>query len=347
MPKKARAATELLATKYPKQHAAYLDMQSRANSRGKEALRQERPVWRETVQRRRRLAELQALIERRYGVAGVDDENKHGHVDIVELARHALAAAKPVEMVESAVKFWCRQCSLRTIATILRAAQAWKPLHAAHVGKRVMLTTAERQALAITTMTAADETPGQAAKRQRARKRRNRDALRRRRGAQTRDEYAWASQTCPWQAFGISRRTWERRGKQSPHVLHGGRDASASPGRPEGSGMGGDTLASAVGGHDAAMDIRRDVRCGFRQAHSQVSGVHRQAHAQVSGVHADKAPRVKGAPSATAIAHSGGRAAAPSTRAAVRVKRHPLRGHPGGVTTAPVLTHDTKTWGTA
>jgi hypothetical protein len=80
------------------------------------------------------------------------------------------------------------------------------------------LTREERQALGITTIRAAGDTDADVEQQRKQRKADRKRASRREAGAMPRDQYeaTSAARTKPWAAFGISRRTWERRGKQIP-----------------------------------------------------------------------------------------------------------------------------------
>lgn len=92
---------------------------------------------------------------------------------------------------------------------------------------RLRLTDAERTALKIKTIGAFDVSKAERLARRKECNRAAEVARRRAKGAKPRATYeaASASRTKPWEAFGISRRTWERRGKPIPPQSEA-RDAS-------------------------------------------------------------------------------------------------------------------------
>jgi hypothetical protein len=84
-------------------------------------------------------------------------------------------------------------------------------LKADEAAKRLRITLSERQRLGLTTIGADDRTKKQRAQDRKDRDRANKAEARKRAGARPRDESA--SRTKPWEAFGWSRSTWDRRGK--------------------------------------------------------------------------------------------------------------------------------------
>ena len=107
--------------------------------------------------------------------------------------------------------------SYELVEHVLRKPEYLRKIKAAQLGEKLGLTHREREALGIRTIRPGDLTPEQFQKKRRE-KRREKDRarkLRRRRrtGAKSRVVYRATSLTRqkPWERFGISRRTWERR----------------------------------------------------------------------------------------------------------------------------------------
>ena len=102
-------------------------------------------------------------------------------------------------------------------AQINRVVEDTKPrrLHADRIAKMLRVTDAERTALKLTTIGACDVSKAERLRRRRERHRAAQQATRRARGVVPRDQYLADSfsRTKPWEALGISRRTWERRGR--------------------------------------------------------------------------------------------------------------------------------------
>ena len=114
--------------------------------------------------------------------------------------------------LEVAAPWMTRQDVAAVLATVLA-----KPLRfrADTLGARLGLREVERSRLRIRTIGAIDLTKAERLARRRDRKRVRRIGCRRAQGIRPRAVYeaTSASRTKPWQAQGISRRTWERRGR--------------------------------------------------------------------------------------------------------------------------------------
>lgn len=142
---------------------------------------------------------------------------------------------------------------MRAIHAVSRTAAAkgadYHPLNARAAGRMLKLTLAERSSARISTMSAIDETPEQTELRRADDKRcRNRERARLRRaaaGATPRGMSLTALR--PWEHFGISRRTWERRGRP---------DANSYPSNTEESLV----MAADENASPAAMQVRPDGR---------------------------------------------------------------------------------------
>jgi hypothetical protein len=102
--------------------------------------------------------------------------------------------------------------SWRVIKLVIRQAQA-APRHfkADSLAKMLRLKDAERTACGIRTIGAIDLLKAERTKRRKARHRARQKARRVAKGATPREQAL--TRTRPWEGLGISRRTWERRGK--------------------------------------------------------------------------------------------------------------------------------------
>lgn len=117
-----------------------------------------------------------------------------------------------------ALENWCRRVGAKLpTEQINRIVEDNKPrkLRADHLAKLLSVTEAERTALKLTTIGACDVSKAERLRRRKQRHRAAQQARRRKRGVIPRDQYLAESfsRTKPWEALGISRRTWERRGK--------------------------------------------------------------------------------------------------------------------------------------
>ena len=156
---------------------------------------------------------LKRLFLFRWGQILPDDDA--GRDDLTIMA-HTIAqlpgdASHHIEMfVEVSAPWMTRQDVDHMLATVLV-----KPLQfrADTLGARLGLREVERTRLHIRTIGAIDLTKAERLSRRRNRQRRNRAQLRRTNGAKPRAIYeaTSASRRRPWEALGISRRTWERR----------------------------------------------------------------------------------------------------------------------------------------
>lgn len=165
-----------------------------------------------------RVAELTRLLAARYGDALPDDDA--GRDDAVLVCHHlARRAGNPVDRIFA----WLEQrapwmaaderadIAGRVTANPLR----WRADTLAH---RLRLTVDERTRLGIKTIGAIDQTAAERAECRRLKKQHAKEALRRSNGAIPRGEYLASStqHQQPWQALGISRRTWYRRRGTGP-----------------------------------------------------------------------------------------------------------------------------------
>lgn len=183
-----------------------------------------RYAWDARVKKRRRrpgvlmkvrLRELERLFAHRWGNTLPDDDA--GRDDLLVAAHHiAQAYGNPTEHIPAWVREWAPWLSDSACAALVAKVEA-NPLKwtADKLAWRVRLTDAERTALKITTIGAID--CGKVARQERRHRRNNeaKTARRREGGAVDRSKYedASASRERPWEALGMSRATWYRRGK--------------------------------------------------------------------------------------------------------------------------------------
>jgi hypothetical protein len=159
-----------------------------------------------------RVGELQRLFLARYGLTLPDDDA--GREDARIMAHHLARLPNAERRIPNWLELhapWMTPIEIRSLtAEAIAKRHKWK---ADRLAGRLNLYEAERSRLGITTIGAvdADRAKRLARRRQRARER---DQQRRRdQGAKTRAEYEAQSlsRTKPWEALGISRRTYERR----------------------------------------------------------------------------------------------------------------------------------------
>jgi len=117
-----------------------------------------------------------------------------------------------------ALENWCRRVGAKLPAEqVNRIVEDNKPrrVRADRLAKLLRVTEAERTALKLTTIGACDVSKAERLRLRRQRHRVAQQARRRKRGVIPRDQYLAESfsRTKPWEALGISRRTWERHGK--------------------------------------------------------------------------------------------------------------------------------------
>jgi hypothetical protein len=158
-----------------------------------------------------RVAELERLFSRRYGLTLPDDDS--GRDDAVIALHHLAFRSDAVARMQDWITRWCPWMPNRE-ALIRRILDQPRRFRAAELGEQVRLTKAERQALRITTIRAIDETARQMAARRRKdhaeRERQRRAAA----GAKPRSESLRAQ--APWAVLGISESTYRRRRKAGP-----------------------------------------------------------------------------------------------------------------------------------
>ena len=159
-----------------------------------------------------RVADLKKLFYARYGRVLPDDDA--GRDDAFVMAQHLAKRPNPERRIPAWLSLNCPWMS-QTDVQKLTAKAITKPLRwrADKLARRLNLHEAERQRLRITTIGAVDVDKAQRIHRRKEAKRRAMAAARRAKGATPRAEYEAKSlsRARPWEAAGISRRTWYRR----------------------------------------------------------------------------------------------------------------------------------------
>lgn len=167
-----------------------------------------------------RTSQLERLFRHRYG--GRFPETKDGIKALVLMAEHHIKRNTPQRVVEWIMVRapWTKELYAEGIvAEALKNPRRWK---AGPLGAHIGLTPDERRHLRLTTIRAVGQTDASMAEDRKRADRERQERRRREAGARPRAESH--SQTKPWEKFGISRRTWERRGKPMPPIA----DANSS-----------------------------------------------------------------------------------------------------------------------
>jgi hypothetical protein len=161
-----------------------------------------------------RVSELSRLFTCRYGEVLPDDDA--GRDDAAIMAHHLAAmSGDPRKRVMGFLELRCpwmpiAECKALLIDTIAKP-RRWR---ADKLAWRLRLTYADRTTLKITTIGSVDKPKSQRWHDRQERARQAKEECRREQGAKPRAEYlAQFRKRKPWQALGISRRTWFRRRK--------------------------------------------------------------------------------------------------------------------------------------
>jgi hypothetical protein len=173
-----------------------------------------------------RASEVNKILTGRYGRQFPDDDAGRDDLFIWLLARSHRGDGEPELRPFIRTKTpWMGESE--TAALLDRIYAAPTKLRADTWGRWLGLSDAVRTRLGITTIGAMDVPREQRQARRHARKVARRRELRRERGVRSRAEYenSLLAKRRPWEAFGIKRRAWERRGKPLPPAD----DASLTP----------------------------------------------------------------------------------------------------------------------
>lgn len=159
-----------------------------------------------------RMRDLATLFRSRYGIELPDDDA--GRDDLVVALNHLACLAHPRGHIANWIDLWSPWLTAKEqrelVPPILANPQRWK---ADALAWRLRLTMEQRTMLGITTIGAVDMNKGARTKRRKQKDRERKAAKRRAKGVKPRKVYEGQSlsRSKPWEAEGISRRTWYRR----------------------------------------------------------------------------------------------------------------------------------------
>ncbi|MBX4906919.1 MULTISPECIES: hypothetical protein [Rhizobium] len=176
---------------------------------------------------RGRMREIEKLIRHRHGDIVPEADDAFIYVEVIAGLAFVEFGEDFVEVVLGWAARWLPWAEKAAIEVIIyeRTKLRFSPLTADALGHALHQSFAERSALDIRTIGAFDVPKAKRARLQKEKRRqrdRNRKEERRRAaGAVSRADYLDNSLSAarPWEAFGISRRTWERRGKPMPEPM--------------------------------------------------------------------------------------------------------------------------------
>ncbi|MBX5136081.1 hypothetical protein HJB79_23865 [Rhizobium lentis] len=179
---------------------------------------------------RGRMREIEKLIRHRHGEIVPESDDALIYVEVIAGLAFVEFGEGFVEVVLGWAARWLPWAQKAVIEEIIyeRTRVRFSPLTADALGHALHLSYAERSALDIRTIGAFDVPKAKRAKLQkekrRQRERSRKEEQRRAAGAVSRAKYLDNSLSAarPWEAFGISRRTWERRGKPMPEPMPDG-----------------------------------------------------------------------------------------------------------------------------
>lgn len=167
-----------------------------------------------------RVAELARLFRRRYGLTLPLDDS--GFEDAQIMAHHLTGlVGNPRKRIAQWLALMMPEISFDRAETIISQAidnpQRWR---AERLGRTLRLTDAERSSLRITTIAPVDATKAERMQQRKDKARQRAATARIEKRTKTRAEYLASALTAskPWEAEGISRRTWERRRKSVSQV---------------------------------------------------------------------------------------------------------------------------------
>lgn len=164
-----------------------------------------------------RLHDFARLFRSRYGVELPDDDA--GRDDLDPVIHHIASQPQAAKRARLWLDLWAPWLTLgeqrKIIADGIASARAWT---ADQLAWRYRLTMEERTMLGITTIGAVDQGKAARAKLRKERDRQRKANARRAAGAKPRREYEAGAlaQLRPWEAAGMSRRTWYRKRGTGP-----------------------------------------------------------------------------------------------------------------------------------
>jgi hypothetical protein len=174
-----------------------------------------------------RMREIEKLIRHRHGQIVPETDDADIYADAIAALAYVKYGADEIEAVMTA---WCGRwmpwAAEKFVDEIIyeRLRVQFRLVSADALGNMLRVTYAERCELDLRTIGACDVTKRQRTKiqkkKRRAVDRARKKSQRRLAGSSPREVYLAnaLTQSQPWRAFGISRRTWERRGKPHPPI---------------------------------------------------------------------------------------------------------------------------------
>ena len=163
-----------------------------------------------------RCGDLMRLYRHRWGALLPDDDS--GRADLFEiLCVTSLALKAPEEKLPHVIETlapWLKPDEAQDMIDHIQSTPLFERTRTArHLGDNMRLLNAEREALRLWTMLPVDMTDKQLAEQRKAKSRARRAAKRRQCNLRTRAEYLaeLKARPKPWEAAGVSRRTWFRR----------------------------------------------------------------------------------------------------------------------------------------
>lgn len=183
--------------------------------------RKRRSKWNHFLGRR---AEIEKLIRHRHGTFVPETDDAFIYLEVISTLSFVEFGQDHVPITLDWAARWFPWATKNEVEDVIydQTKVRYRPLSADALGHALQVSYDERCQLDLRTIGAFDVTKRQRTTIQKAKRQhcdRQRKAVERRsRGAVTRAEYLAnsLSQTRPWEAFGISRRAWERRGKPKP-----------------------------------------------------------------------------------------------------------------------------------
>jgi hypothetical protein len=171
--------------------------------------------------RRLRYRDLCNILRHRYGYVLPDDDA--GREDLYELLLPVSLGLGHARKMKNAIQVWAPWMSAREAEELIdrvnRTPDYLRKPKAQLLGEKLNLLNHERRAWGIRTIRPVDMAEAQLEEQRKADKRARDERRRRKAGSKPRETYLAnsLSRSKPWEAEGISRRTWERR-RQKPAV---------------------------------------------------------------------------------------------------------------------------------
>jgi hypothetical protein len=176
--------------------------------------RKTKPKTKPETMRRLRLGNLRVLLRWRCGPELPDDDA--GREYLYELLLPISLGPESDLKMQNVIEVWAPWMDAKErfdlVSAIQRTPGYVRKITGKALGERLRVTSEERERLRLWTIAACDVTDEERAIQQRTKKRAKDKRRRRQAGMNTRAEYLAisVSQRKPWEAFGISRRTWYR-----------------------------------------------------------------------------------------------------------------------------------------